>query len=83
MPRARYDRLIEVGLFGPEDRVELLDGLLVAREPQGNRHAAVVGHAGSAPGDWKYGAVRVLRGAEMIVPLAAPRARIRVAALLP
>jgi Uma2 family endonuclease len=43
MPRARYDRLIEAGIFGPEDRVELLDGLLVAREPQGGRHATVVG----------------------------------------
>jgi len=43
MTRARYDRLVDVGIFGPEDRVELLDGLLVAREPQGERHAAVVG----------------------------------------
>ena len=42
MTRIRYDRLIDVGIFGPEDRVELLDGLLVAREPQGSRHAAVV-----------------------------------------
>ena len=43
MPRARYDRLIEVGIFGPDDRVELLDGLLVVREPQGQRHATAVG----------------------------------------
>src|SRR5262249_30519226 len=43
MTRARYDRLIDVGIFGPEDRVELLDGLLVAREPQGEPHATVVG----------------------------------------
>jgi Uma2 family endonuclease len=43
MPRARYDRLIEAGIFGPEDRVELLDGLLIAREPQGGRHATAVG----------------------------------------
>ena len=42
MPRARYDRLVEAGVFGPDDRVELLDGLLVAREPQGARHATVV-----------------------------------------
>jgi Uma2 family endonuclease len=27
--------------------VELLDGLLVAREPQGSRHAAIVGHIGA------------------------------------
>lgn len=43
MTRVRYDRLVDVGIFGPEDRVELLDGLLVVREPQGRRHAAVVG----------------------------------------
>src|SRR5437660_11895060 len=42
MTRVRYDRLVDVGMFGPEDRGELLDGLLVAREPQGRRHAAVV-----------------------------------------
>jgi Uma2 family endonuclease len=43
MPRARYDRLVETGIFGPEDRIELLDGLLVVREPQGGRHATAVG----------------------------------------
>ncbi len=183
MPRARYDRLIEAGIFGPEDRVELLDGLLVAREPQGGRHATVVGlvrvalenafgrayhvreekpialdersepepdvvvvpgrlrdyltghpsrpvlvvevadsslaldrlrkgglyaRAGitdywvvnlidevlevyrepvsrppSGPDDWKYGSVRLLRRNAVVTQLAAPRARIRVAALLP
>jgi Uma2 family endonuclease len=43
MTRVRYDRLIDAGIFGPEDHVELLEGLLVAREPQGRRHAVVVG----------------------------------------
>jgi Uma2 family endonuclease len=42
MTRVRYDRLIDAGIFGPEDRVELLDGLLVTREPQGGRHATAV-----------------------------------------
>ena len=42
MTRVRYDRLIDAGLFGPEDRVELLDGLLVVREPQSGRHATAV-----------------------------------------
>jgi hypothetical protein len=42
MPRARYDRLIEAGIFGPEDRIELLDGLLVVRELQDACHATVV-----------------------------------------
>jgi Uma2 family endonuclease len=182
MTRGRYDRLVDVGIFGPEDRVELLDGLLVAREPQGERHATVVGlvraalekafgsgyhireekpialddqsepepdvvvvpgrlrdyltahpsrpvlivevaetslaldrlrkgglyararisdywvvnlvdeilevHRGpvripSGHGDWKYDSVRLLRRTAVVTPLAAPRARIRVAALLP
>ena len=182
MTRARYDRLVDVGIFGPEDRVELLDGLLIAREPQGERHATVValvraalerafgrgyhvreekpvaldersepepdivvvpggprdyltGHpsrpvlivevaetslkldrlrkgglyaragiteywivnlvgevlevyrdpvrAPSGQGGWKYDSVRLLRRHAVVTPLAAPRARIRVAALLP
>jgi Uma2 family endonuclease len=44
IPRARYNRLVEAGAFDSDDRVELLDGLLVVREPQGSRHAALVGH---------------------------------------
>ena len=182
MTRGRYDRLVDVGIFGPEDRVELLDGLLVAREPQGERHATVVGlvraalekafgsgyhireekpialddqsepepdvvvvpgrlrdyltahpsrpvlivevaetslaldrlrkgglyararisdywvvnlvdeilevhrepvRISSGHGDWKYDSVRLLRRNAVVTPLAAPRARIRVAALLP
>jgi Uma2 family endonuclease len=40
--RLEYDRLVEQGLFRPDEHVELLNGLLVVREPQGSRHAAVV-----------------------------------------
>lgn len=180
LSRARYDRMIDAGIFGPEDRVELLDGLLVAREPQGARHAVIVAlvrgviekafgrayhvredkpvaldersepepdivvvpgrirdyldehpsrpvlivevaqtslaldrqrkgglyaRAGIADywvvnlkdevlevyrepvrrtaGDWTYDSVRLLRRPAVVTPLAAPRARIRVAALLP
>jgi Uma2 family endonuclease len=182
MTRVRYDRLVDVGIFGPEDRVELLDGLLVVREPQGERHATVVGlvraalekafgsgyhireekpialdeqsepepdiavvpgrlrdyltahpsrpvlvvevaetslaldrlrkgrlyararisdywvvnlvdeilevyreplRIPSGHGDWKYNSVRLLRRNAVVTPLGAPRARIRVAALLP
>ena len=36
--RAEYDRLVELGVFEGE-RLELLDGLLAVREPQGSRHA--------------------------------------------
>ena len=40
--RAEYDSLIDLGMFVGE-RLELLDGLLVIREPQGSSHAATVG----------------------------------------
>lgn len=43
--RIEYERLVEGGVFGPDDRFELLDGLLVVREPQGSRHAVAVGLA--------------------------------------
>lgn len=42
LTRARYDRMVDAGILGEDDRVELLDGLLVARAPQGSRHAAIV-----------------------------------------
>ena len=40
--RPEYDRLIEYGVFSTGEPVELLDGLLVVREPQGGRHAMAV-----------------------------------------
>ena len=40
--RVEYDRLVDLGMFVGE-RLELLDGLLVVREPQGSPHAAIVG----------------------------------------
>jgi len=39
--RVEYDRLVDLGMFEGE-RLELLDGLLVLREPQGSPHAATV-----------------------------------------
>ena len=45
MTRVRYERLVDAGIFSENDRVELLDGLLVAREPQGSLHAMAVGLA--------------------------------------
>ena len=44
--RARYDRAIAAGVFGPDDRIELLDGRLLPMNPQGSRHAAIVAQAG-------------------------------------
>jgi hypothetical protein len=40
--RVEYDRLIDLGIFEPCERLELLDGLLMVREPLGSRHAAVI-----------------------------------------
>jgi Uma2 family endonuclease len=40
--RVEYERLVTLGVFQPGERLELLDGLLVLREPQGSRHAAAV-----------------------------------------
>lgn len=42
--RAEYDRLIARGVFDADDRIELLDGLMVVKEPQGSWHAATVSH---------------------------------------
>ena len=38
--RVEYERLVDLGVFTGE-RLELLDGVLVVREPQGSYHAAV------------------------------------------
>ncbi len=40
--RAEYDRLIELGVFQPGERLELLDGWLVLREPRGTRHSTAI-----------------------------------------
>ena len=40
--RAEYDRLIELGVFQSDERLELLDGWLVLREPQGTGHSAAI-----------------------------------------
>ena len=44
--RDAYDRAVEAGVFGPDDRIELIDGQLLAMTPQGSRHAAMVNQAG-------------------------------------
>lgn len=37
-----YERMGEVGVFAPDERVELLDGEVVAMSPIGPKHASVV-----------------------------------------
>lgn len=45
IPRSKYERMVRKGAFDSDDRVELLDGLLIAKEPQGNVHAAAMAAA--------------------------------------
>ena len=40
--RAEYDRLIDLGVLHEDERVELVGGELVCKEPQSARHAAAV-----------------------------------------
>lgn len=47
--RAEYERLVELGMFTGE-RLELLQGQLVVREPQGSAHAALAAHIGAVLG---------------------------------
>lgn len=39
--RTEYEKMVELGLFENE-RVELIDGILIAMSPQGTRHAEVL-----------------------------------------
>ncbi len=41
--RLEYERLIDAGMFCPGERLELLAGHLVVREPQGSLHATAIG----------------------------------------
>ena len=38
----RYLRMVEAGVLGPEDRVELIDGMIVPMSPAGPKHNHVV-----------------------------------------
>ena len=40
--RVEYERLVERGVFGPDDRIELIDGQLVVRETQDPPHATTI-----------------------------------------
>jgi Uma2 family endonuclease len=40
--RAQYDQMVDAGVFGPEDRLELLDGEIIDMAPQKSRHATAV-----------------------------------------
>jgi len=40
--RVEYERLTEADVFGPEDRVELLGGQMIFKEPQYSAHATAI-----------------------------------------
>ena len=40
--RLEYERLTDIDFFHPGERLELIDGLLVVREPQNSRHATAI-----------------------------------------
>jgi len=40
--RVEYDRLVEAEILGPEDRVELLGGVMIFKEPQYSPHATAI-----------------------------------------
>jgi Uma2 family endonuclease len=46
--RVEYERLIDLGAFRPGERLELVGGALIVREPQGGPHATAVGLAEDA-----------------------------------
>lgn len=41
--RREYDRIAEAGLFGPDERVELLEGEIITVTPQQSPHSACIG----------------------------------------
>jgi Uma2 family endonuclease len=43
-----YYRMGEVGIIGPEERTELIDGEVIQMSPPGNRHIACVNRANAA-----------------------------------
>jgi Uma2 family endonuclease len=40
--RTDFERLVSAGIFGPSDRVELLEGEIIEMTPEKSRHAAAV-----------------------------------------
>jgi hypothetical protein len=71
LTRGEYDQLIAQGTFHPEERLELLGGQLVVREPQGSRHAVAIE---LAPFGWDYGAPDPGRGRDDLAAGGARRA---------
>lgn len=62
--RAQYERMVEAGVFGPGDRLELLEGEILDMAPQKSRHATAVTLVGDA--------LRVVFGAGVTVRVQLP-----------
>jgi Uma2 family endonuclease len=63
--RERYWQLVADGVIGPDDRVELLEGVIVAMSPQNPPHAGVVGKLT----EWLGGVVRPQATLRVQLPL--------------
>jgi len=48
--RVEYERLVHLGAFDEDDRIELIGGQLIVAEPKGSEHATAVGMASDALG---------------------------------
>lgn len=46
--RLEYERLVDLGVFRPEEPIELIGGELIVSEPKGSSHAVAVGLTGDA-----------------------------------
>jgi hypothetical protein len=63
----RYFRLAEEGLLADDDRVELLEGVIVAMPPQGPPHAGVIRrNRFPDPATRQYRETRIARRGEQI-----------------
>jgi len=40
--RAEYDRLVEIEFLGPDDKIELIGGYMLVREPKAPPRAATI-----------------------------------------
>ena len=64
---AEYEKMVETGILGPDDRVELIDGEVVEMSPIGDPHAAIVANllhllvsrVGERARVWVQGPVRI------------------------
>jgi hypothetical protein len=82
--RVHYDRLVEAGLLQPGDPVEWLGGQLFVAEPQGSAHFTAIPLAADAlRRAFGFRSPTTVGPEGEAAPLAAPYARIPVAALLP